>query len=350
LLAALTAGCSQSPLFSASIWDPFGLTRGFGLHDEPLRIGLSHEHGGIFDVRSWGKKVPWDALVRDLSTHVGRPVVVENYQPFQIGLHLRDTGRLHFALVGADDFLAMTKEEPVGKVVALSEARVRQGVIVARAKSSIEKISDLQGKWFAFGPKDDPVLHQATAAFLADAGMPSSEMGTLIPGLPQFHISSREAAKEIAYGLGTEAGVIEAAEFDAYPQTGGRWIPFVETFSKDQFRVLGRTPPTRVDTMAEGPLIASDQTDADLVEKVRDFLLSADTEHPQVVESLGFARFRPAPADPERSRHDCLADDRQRADARPQQRAVGPADRSPRIVHAFVRCSDRRGGPRSARR
>jgi ABC-type phosphate/phosphonate transport system substrate-binding protein len=50
--------------------------------------------------------------------------------------------------------------------------------------------------------------------------------------------------------------------------------------------------------MAEGPLIASDQTDAALVEKVRDFLLWADTEHPQVVESLGFARFRPAPADP----------------------------------------------------
>jgi hypothetical protein len=31
---------------------------------------------------------------------------------------------------------------------------------------------------------------------------------------------------------------------------------------------------------------------------VRAFLLAAETEHPAVIRSLGFARFRPAPADP----------------------------------------------------
>jgi ABC-type phosphate/phosphonate transport system substrate-binding protein len=119
----------------------------------------------------------------------------------------------------------------------------------------------------------------------------------LVPGLLQFHHSSREAAKEVAYGM-TGAGVIEAAEFDAYPDTGGKWIPFAETFSKDQFRELGRTPQVREDTMGEGPFVAGDQTDRETVDKVRRFLLSAETDSPQVVRSLGFARFRPAPADP----------------------------------------------------
>jgi len=296
LVAALTAGCGENLLFSASFWDPFGLTHGFGPHAQPVRIGLSHELGGIFDVRFWGKRAPWDDLVRELSDHLARPVVIENLKPFQIEFHLRETGRLHFALITAEDYLAMTEEDPVGQVVALSEARVRQGIIVARAKSSIEGISDLKGKRFAFGPRNDPVLHEATVAYLAESGVAASELKTLIPGQLQFHISSREAAKEVAYGIGTEAGVIEGDEFDAYPSTGGRWIPFAETFSKDQFRVLGRTAATRVDTMGEGPFIAGDRTERELVAKVRDFLLSAEKEHPAVVKSLGFARFRPPPA------------------------------------------------------
>ena len=134
-------------------------------------------------------------------------------------------------------------------------------MVVARASSSIKQTADLEGRRFAFGPKNDPVLHQAAADVLAEAGVAVSALKTLIPGQLQFHISSREAAKEVAYGItGTEAGIIEAGEFDDYPETGGRWIPFLETFSKDQFRVLGRTPATRVETMGEGPLIAGQQT------------------------------------------------------------------------------------------
>lgn len=296
-LVVLAGGCGENKLFSESIWDPFGLTQGFGPHAEPVRIGLSHERSGIFDVRRWGKKAPWDPLARELSAHLGRPVKIENLQPFQIEFHLRETGRLQFALITADEYLEITKPGLVGEVLALSEARTRQGVIVANAKSDIDEIADLKGRRFAFGPQRDAVLHEGTVALLADRGVSTSDLATLIPGLLQFHISSREAAKEIAYGL-TNAGVIEADEFDAYPPTGGRWIPFVETFSKDQFRELARTSAVREETMGEGPFLASQRTDRELAQRVRAFLLSAQTEHPQVVRSLGFARFRPAPADP----------------------------------------------------
>lgn len=296
-IVVLAAGCGKETLFSESIWDPFGLTRTFGPHAEPVRIGLSYEQGGIFDVRRWGKRAPWDALARELSALLARPVEIENLKPFQIEFHLRQSGRLHFALMTAEHYIQSSESGPVGEVLALSVARKRQGVIVANAKSNIDDIQALKGKPFAFGPKDDPVLHQATVAYLAEAGVSTSDLAALIPGCLQFHINSREAAKEVAYGL-TSAGVIEAEEFDAYPATGGRWVPFVETFSRDQFRELGRTPPVREKTMGEGPFVAGAHTDRELAERVRSFLLAAETEHPEVVHSLGFARFRPAPADP----------------------------------------------------
>ncbi|HUU94505.1 MAG TPA: PhnD/SsuA/transferrin family substrate-binding protein [Phycisphaerae bacterium] len=297
LLAVLVAGCGRSELFSESVWDPFGLTRAFGPHAEPVRIGLSYEQAGVFDVRRWGKQAPWDTLVRKLSAELGRPVEIENLEPFQIEFHLRETGRLQFALVTAADYLEMSASGPVGEVLAISETRTRQGVIVAGAKSDIGGIKELRGRRFAFGPRGDAVLHDATLLTLADAGVARSDLATLIPGVLQFHISSREAAKEVAYGL-TGAGVIEAEEFDAYPATGGRWVPFAETFSKDQFRELGRTPAIREQTMGEGPFVAGPHTDRELAERVRAFLLAAKRDNPQVVRSLGFGRFRPAPADP----------------------------------------------------
>ncbi|MCP4249074.1 MAG: phosphate/phosphite/phosphonate ABC transporter substrate-binding protein [bacterium] len=305
LLGLGVGGCSEGALFSASVWDPFGLKQALGLQGEPVRIGLSHEQRGIFDVSKWGKKAPWDDLVRQLSRRLGRPVVVENLKPFQIEFHLRETQQLDFALVTADDYLMMTEETPVGQVVALSEALVRQGVVVARAGSDVDTVADLKGRHFALGPRDDPVLHLAALAYLGEQGVAKEDLRTLLPGQLQFHLSSFEVAKEVVYGLAkpvaalaTEAGVIEAEEFDAYPEKGGRWIPLATTFSKDQFRVLGRTEPHRVDTMAEGPFIAGAQVEPELVEAVRDFLLTAADEHPEAPQSMGFARFRSAPSDP----------------------------------------------------
>ena len=298
VMVVLASGCSGSRLFSASTWDPLGLRWHLGPHKEPLRIGLCYENEGIFDIRNWGKKAPWDDLRRDLEDHFQRPVEIQNLTPFQIAFHLDDTGELDFALVGAADYLEMTQEGPVGKMLAVSVGLVRQGVIIARAGADISELADLKGRFFAFGPKDDPVLADATLACLEAAGVPPSELKSLLPGRHQHHISSREAAKEVAYLIGTDAGVIEAAEFDAYADTGGHWFPPPVTFSKDQFRVLGRTEPVRVETIGEGPFLAGKHTDAELVEKMREFLLSAAAKHAAGVTSLGFSAFNDVPDDP----------------------------------------------------
>jgi len=300
LLAALVGGCGETSFFSSSTWDPFGLMYPGGMHAEPVRIGLCCDYRGVFDIRNWGRRAPWDDLTRELSAYLGRPVAVEALEPFQAGFHLRETGRLDFALMNATDYLEANQKGSIGSVLAMSEPRTRQGVVVARATSAIQEMSDLKGQFFAFGPQDDPVLFHATVAALKASGVALSDIRTLFPGQQQCHIASRECAKEIIYGLGTEAGVIEAEEFDAYPATGGRWIPLAETFSKDQFRVLGRTEPVEVISLGAGPWVAGGHADPKVVERVREFLLQADRAHPDVLRSLGFARFRAAPGDPSR--------------------------------------------------
>lgn len=294
----LASGCGDRSLFSASIWDPFGLRWRLGPHNEPLRIGLCYEYQGVFDIRNWGKTPPWEELRRDLEEQFQRPVDMENLEPFQIAFHLGEGGGLDFALVGAADYLEMTQQGPVGKVLAISKARQRQGVIVASAKSDLTELANLRGKQFAFGPKGDPVLHHATLAYLESNGVPASELRGLIPGQLQHHLSSREAAKEVAYLVGTSAGVIEAEEFDAYPETGGRWFPPPATFSKDLFRVLGRTEPYKVETMPEGPFLASEHVDAQLAEQMRKLLINLHDEHSAAVYALGFSRFTEVTGDP----------------------------------------------------
>ena len=122
VLTVLVGGCGQGPLFSTSIWAPFGNALRYGLNAEPVRIGLSYEAASLLDLGAIGRVSPWQPLADGLSKELGRPVVVENLQPFQIEFHLNETGRLHFALLGEEDYQDLAAEKPLGQVIATSEA------------------------------------------------------------------------------------------------------------------------------------------------------------------------------------------------------------------------------------
>ncbi len=293
----LAGGCGKGQIFSASTLDPLGLRWKFAGSPEPLTIGLCYENQGIFDIRTWGEQTPWALLCQDLEEHFQRPVKFENLSPFQLAFHLTDSKAIDLALVSAADYLLMTAESPVGQVLAVSKDRVRQGVIVAIADAGISSLADLKGQRFAFGPKDDRILHLATLAALKQGGVEVSDIKTLLPERLQHHLSSIEAAKQVVYVMGTDAGVVEADEFDAYAETGGRWFPLPVVFSKDQFVELGRTEKLMVETIGEGPFVAGDHLDAELKDQMRAFLMEAAKAHPEAIRAMGFARFEEAPAD-----------------------------------------------------
>jgi ABC-type phosphate/phosphonate transport system substrate-binding protein len=307
----LAGGCFEAT-FSESIWDPAHLQPLY-FGKDPVRIGLVQADAADShpNAVAWlqMRRPPWYALQRELSKQLKRPVIVQTLKPFQVAAHLA-SGRIQFGMLPAADYLELLKDKDLaeggtlGEVLALSEAGERRGLIVASAKSDIHSVADIKGRRFAFGPKDDPVLHEAAVASLEREGLSVDDIAreiVPIPGSLQFHLNSAEAAKEIVYGFGvgkrrTEAGVIDEWDYDDFPETGGRLLPLIR-FSKDQFRVLARTDPVATRALADGPVLASPDADPDLAATVRDFLLAAADKHKRALRDLGVRRFRAAPSD-----------------------------------------------------
>ena len=296
LCTLVIAGCSQAS-FSESLWNPFKLELNFDLTERPVRIGIVHSQEGLLALENWFlvRQAPPYARLRDrLARHLGCGVQVQELKPFQIAAHLQ-SGRIQYALVSDEDYETIIEPGPVGEVLALAVPLTRRGLIVASAKSDIHHLADIEGKRFAFGPKNDPVLAVAALKALEAAGVAKDDIQKeLLPIIPnidwlQYHISSQEAAKEIVYGIGTAVGVIEGAEYEAFPETGGRLIPL--RLAKDGFRVLGETETIRSETSLAGPFIASAQADPETTRKVVEFLSTAHTESRKALHDVGLARF-----------------------------------------------------------
>lgn len=300
LLITLT-GCQDRQKFTATILNPLNLKLPFLPYQQPVRIGMVHAQKGIFDPATWDiARVgsPWTPLALRLQRKLGQPVQIADLEPFQVAAHLQ-SGRIDFAFLAAEDYVKLTDEfGELGKVIAVSEVQERQGLIVARTFSDIKSLADVRGRRFAFGPAGDPVLDIGAREALEAAEVPVESLQRELLPVPnsyQHHISSNEAAYEIVYGLGTDVGVIEKSEYEAYPDKGGNFL--MRTFSKANFRVLGETKAVRVNTIPEGPFLAAADTDPHVVQAVQKFLLSAHDKDPAALSAMGLAAFRAPPAD-----------------------------------------------------
>jgi len=304
LVVVMIAGCEQKQE-DVSIFNPFGFKMPFGLNEEPVRIGIATKSQGILDPKSWdllNVGSPWNPLRDAMQKKLKRPVQIEPMKPFQIAANLK-SGRLDFGFMSQEDYtLSSADVGAFGNVLAVSELANRQGLIVANANSDVMSIPEISGKRFAFGPQGDPVLDVAAKEALQAAGLPIESIAKELVGLSkdtlisinssQHHISSNEVAYEVAYLIGTDAGVIEASDYEQWPEKGGNLL--LRTFSKDQFRVLGKTESVEINTIDQGPFVASTMTDPRLVDQVTGFLLAANDTNNRQLRTLGLARFKPA--------------------------------------------------------
>jgi len=260
---------------------------------KPIRIGVVPETSENLDMIAWWdlrQRTPWTELQSALALTMKRPVQIEQHDLSQVAAHL-EYGNLDFALLTDAQCDELTKQFKACVVIAKAKTLKRKGVIVAAASSDIKTIGEIAGQRFAFGPPGDPVLHYAAMATLHAAGISTDKIRReIIPyDSLQYHMNSREVAKEIVYGT-SKVGVIDRTMYDQLPNTGGGWIPL--RFSKDQFRVLGETSPVQL-----GPVVASAKTDPKLVQSVKSFLLNVEERSPQVATSLGVAGFTGVDAD-----------------------------------------------------
>ncbi len=294
LFVIYCSGCGTTDL----IWNPFELESLLPFTGKPIRIAIADADTGVFDTNQWAfikRESPWGALQRDISVGLLRPVKIEPLKPFQIAAMLK-SGRCQYAIISQADVAKFQADGLELTVLARGKVLRRQGVLVAGARTGITSLADIKGKQFAFGPRRDPVLFFAALKKLDEAGVSPSDIQqefaiTGFEGALQNHISSREAAKEIVYRLGTPAGIIEASEYDAYPDTGGIWLPLLYTFSKNQFVELGRTDVIESESIPDAVFVACASAKKRVTEKVRRLLLSLHNRNVDAVHALGFARF-----------------------------------------------------------
>ncbi len=294
LLAFCIGGCSTTEL----IWNPFELETIIPFAGKPVHIAIADANSGIFDANDWAltkHQSPWNLLRQEISTDLLRTVTIEPLKPFQITAMLQ-SGRCQYAILSRADVAEHLASNQDVNILASGKVLSRQGVLVANAKSGITSLTALKKKQFAFGSRRDPVLFFDALRVLDEAGVSPSDIKqefaiTGFEGSLQNHISSREAAKEIVYRPGTPAGVIEATEYDAYPETGGIWLPILFTFSKDQFVELGRTDVIRTESIPDAVFVASALADKRTTDKIRRLLLSLHERNVEAVYSLGFSKF-----------------------------------------------------------
>lgn len=231
-------------------------------------------------------------LERDLEAWLGQPVVLDLMAPSQICVHL-NSGRMALAMLSAAEYSRVAPECDAAILAVPVNARnssYRKGLIITAPKSKLENLAQLSNKRFHFMPAGD-ILNEAALGALLEAGVDrqSIDHGILGLELDTRHINSLEVAKS-AVLEGEAAGVIDEADYNAWPERGGSLL--LLSPSKDQVRVIGET--VRV---PEGPVLMSTSIPEALQNELREYFMKKAAANPLAMAALGYKGFA-APIDP----------------------------------------------------
>lgn len=307
-VALVAPGCT-----AARPIDPLNLT---SLGKPPLRIGVTELNltGPLL--------LPKNTLFEEqLAFYLDEPLSFDLMTPRQIRVHL-GTGRLKFAMLKAADYaeIAAAGNSRI-LAVPINErgTTIRRGLVITGAKSPIRSVTDLKGLRFHFMPRGD-VLNEGARGVLQDAGIGErdTDRGVLGLGFDTYHISSLEVAKSVVIE-GRAAGVIDASDYERWPQKGGSVSLLVP--SQDEVRVLAETVP-----IPEGPVVVSEHTSPELANKVADYLINRLSREPVILATMGCRGFA-SPIDAKE--YDAYFAMRRRMRPAPQEPASEPLETAP---------------------
>jgi ABC-type phosphate/phosphonate transport system substrate-binding protein len=262
----------------------------------PVRVGITRDYlphiSLLPDVSSWDRLMgplelpPWVPLQQAIDKELGQPVHFERSNPRSIRAHL-GTGRMQFAMVSASDYAEITAR-PVWQIVAVpvnvKGTTQHCGLIVVKADSAIKDLSELKGKRFAFGPRNDPILHTGAMQLLAKAGISQKDIpGEVLPPYG-YHLNSYESAKAVLFE-GVPAAVVDELDFESWPPKTN--ILTTLSVCQSGFRIIGRTDP-----VPEGPFLASVKADPQQVAKIRELLINKIKGNHNVLGRLHYKAFQ----------------------------------------------------------
>ena len=280
------AGCQSVPVRILSF---------IGLSQKPLVI-LHVVEKPATEPRSLGQVLdpfaPSSLLRKALGKQVHREVVPELCFEFQLDPALR-LGSAHLAFVSPVYYARMRDREEF-RIVAVpvdqSGQAARPALLVVPRDADIQQVEQLRGKSVAFGPANHPRAHIAALKLLEAHGLRKQDLALEALPLPGSlrHIEQPRQILLAVMNGSADAGFVDAHGWDRVPETSDN----PKIASRDKFRVLARTA-----AVPDELIIASPKLDETTYEAVREFLLTADAKHPDVLAPLGVKAFEPAGPD-----------------------------------------------------
>lgn len=215
-----------------------------------------------------------------------------------IGAQLK-LGNYAFAILSAKEYCNIEDPSNLTLLAAAINANgktTRKALIVVRAGSKIQNVSELKGKRFAFGTYGDLLTDHAVRTALFKAGLPVKELATeLLPPPIAYEgrlYAGNDAASKVAIPIfrgdviPISAGVIDEVAWNQLSDTGGNVITGP---AKDDFRIIGETTP-----VPELLVVAGTGASDEDVAAMKNFLLNQAGSDANICQQMNIKGFTTA--------------------------------------------------------
>lgn len=175
-------------------------------------------------------------VAQELSKELAQPVnILNDWDARSITIHFKER-KNYCDLLYLDpvDFCRVNEVEPLTPIAVRVNTTGRPeevGVIVVAKKSKINKLEDLKGKRFAFGPYESAYQFYNVLELFKQEGLPTAQVKAL------YHPDSLAVAQKVLLG-GAEVGVVT----QTWWETSTDRTLDLSRLLKDDLRVIAQTP------------------------------------------------------------------------------------------------------------
>ncbi|MBT2291369.1 phosphate/phosphite/phosphonate ABC transporter substrate-binding protein [Paenibacillus albidus] len=242
-----------------------------GESPEVIRIGLMPSEEGEMN-RSQ------EQLAKDLEEAAGVPTEIFVAEDYNMIIEALRAGKIEIGLIGPFGYI-IAAERAGAKLLARSEiGKESNTVILVRADSPYQSVSDLEGKDFLFV---DPA---STSGNLYPRATLMRELGLTNNKLEAFFGS-------VSFSGGHDKSLLalENNNADAIG-TSSLMLPMLAEsglVKEENFRVIAQSAPI----VSGAPLLYRQDLPEDLVAKLREFFLNYHTQNPEFLKSVGGTHF-----------------------------------------------------------
>lgn len=195
---------SAEPLRRAT--EPETLTLTFGLYQSDKATVMYKKFTPVIE-----------ALAEKIGAEAGRKTKIELtiYKTYDEAIDALAHGKVDFVRFGPASYITAKQRNKDVRLIVMEEekgAKRFKGLVVVSAKSSIQKISELRGKKFAFGDPNSTIGRYLVQAVLVDNGIHAKD-------LSRFEYLDRHDKVAKAVEIGDfDAGSIKTETFKAMPE------------------------------------------------------------------------------------------------------------------------------------